>query len=109
FLTGRARKNNGTLDGLPLTPIPIPPNSDYFSTLFVAKLNPAPRLKIALNALAPLVSWPARATNYVLEPATSSSATTWEVVTNLPSVGPTERIVQSPITENTRFFRLRKP
>src|SRR5436309_15495040 len=76
YLTGQVRKNNGSFDGLPLTPIP-PPADNLFSTLFAAKLNAAPLLKVASSASGITVSWPARATNHVLEAATSLPAISW--------------------------------
>jgi hypothetical protein len=54
------------------------------------------------------VSWPAKATNYVLETATSLPAVSWDLVTNTPTVTTNERGVQLPLTGNATFFRLRK-
>ena len=78
-------------------------------TPFIAKLNPRPPLKIAATVGAATLSWPVRATNYVLEVATSLSAISWNAVTNIPTIGATERSVQLPFTGNAKFFRLRKP
>ena len=77
--------------------------------MVVAKIAQAPPLKIAPSPGAATLSWPAKATNYVLEAATSLPALSWATVTNTPTVGPTERSVQLPLTGSAKFFRLRQP
>ena len=55
------------------------------------------------------LSWPAKATNYVLEAATSLPAIAWSSVTNAPSVNGRERNLQLPVTGPAKSFRLHKP
>jgi hypothetical protein len=72
-------------------------------------LGPGPQLAIALSAQNVIVSWPVGAASYVLESAPSLSAIAWDPVTDNPTIGPTERSVQLPITGAAKFFRLRSP
>jgi hypothetical protein len=104
FLKGSLGKYAGSFDGIPMVP---QSGADY--TMFVTKLAQKPPLKIARSAQNAFLSWPVKATNYVLEAATSLPAITWNPVTNTPTVGATERSVQLPITGAAKFFRLRRP
>jgi hypothetical protein len=72
-------------------------------------LGPGPQLAIALSAQSVILSWPVGAASYVLESASSLPAIAWDPVTNNPAIGPTEQTVQLPITDSTKFFRLRSP
>jgi hypothetical protein len=76
---------------------------------FIAKISFREVLKISRTGQMVNLSWPASATNYFLEAATSLPAISWATVTNTPIVTPTERSVQLPLTGNAHFFRLRKP
>jgi len=76
---------------------------------FVAKISFAEVLKISRTGQTVTLSWPASATNYLLEATTSLPAVSWTTVTNTPTVTTNERSVQLPLTGNARFFRLRKP
>jgi hypothetical protein len=76
---------------------------------FVAKISLSEVLKISRTGQTLVLSWPASATNYLLEATTSLSAVSWTTVTNTPTVTATERSVQLPITGNAKFFRLRQP
>lgn len=76
---------------------------------FVAKISMAEVLKISRTGQTVSLSWPASATDYILEATTSLPAATWDSVTNNPTVGSTERSVQLPLTGTAKFFRLRKP
>ena len=105
YLTGRTWRYKGSFDGLPLTPIPSPADN-VFSTLFAAKLNPAPMLNLVAPANGAKLAWPARATNYVLEVTTSLPAVSWTTVTNTPTLSGRERSVQLPLIGNAQFFRL---
>ncbi len=103
-LTGVFRMSTSYFDGLT-----IPPRGSDLPTLFAAKLNPAPVLRIESTAGSPTLSWPAKATNYVLEAATSLPAVSWTTVTNTPTVTATNHRVQLPLTGPAQFFRLRQP
>jgi hypothetical protein len=72
-------------------------------------LGPGPQLAIALSPQTVTLSWPVGVTSYVLESTSSLSATTWDPVTDNPTIGPTDRSVQLPITDVAKFFRLRQP
>jgi hypothetical protein len=50
-----------------------------------------------------------KATNYVLEAATSLPAISWNPVTNNPTISGRERSLQLPLTGAAKFFRLRSP
>jgi len=106
FLTGVIRRDEGNLGDLPLVPLP----NDYGrSTIIAAKLSQAPPLNLTTSGADITLSWPAKATDYVLEAAVSPQGVTWEVVTNEPAIGTVERSVELPLTGNARFFRLRQP
>jgi hypothetical protein len=91
----------------------LPPQTDGSPDFFVARLfDPsavAVQLKITRTASGVALSWPVQATNYVLEAAATLPAISWYPVTNNPTVGPTERSVELPITGAAKFFRLRAP
>lgn len=103
FVTGRFR-STASFDGLTLVP-----RGSLYPTVFAAKLNAAPPLRIEQSAGLPILAWPTKATNYVLEAATSPAAVSWTTVTNTATVTATDRRVQLPATGNAQFFRLRKP
>jgi hypothetical protein len=102
FLTGEVWDQSGTFEGFPL-----PSFSGH--TWFAAKISPTPPLKLTTSIGTLGLSWPVRATNYVLEAATSLPAISWATVTNTPTVTATNRRVQLPLTGPAKFFRLRKP
>jgi hypothetical protein len=104
YLTGVFRKSTAYFDGLTFSP-----RGSDLPTLFAAKLSPAPVLRIGSTAGSPTLSWPAKATNYVLEAATSLPVVSWTTFTNTPTVTATNRSVQLPATGSARFFRLRQP
>ena len=104
FVTASIRKDIGGFDGLTLVP-----QSVSETTMVVAKLSQKPILSIGRSAQNISLSWPAKATNYILEAATSLPEVSWDPVTNNPTVGPTERSLQLPAMGNARFFRLRQP
>ena len=104
FLTASIRKDIGHFDE-----ITIVPQSASELTMVVAKLAQQPPLKITRSGHNVSLSWPGKATNYVLEAATSPRAGSWDQVTNNPTVGATERTVQLPIAGAAKFFRLRSP
>lgn len=76
---------------------------------FVAKISEKPSLALARIAQGVQLTWPAKATNYVLEASTSLPAVSWTPVTNAPTVIGRDRNLQLPATGNANFFRLRKP
>lgn len=93
-------------------PIPLSVQVGGGSDYFLARLAPpaAVELRVAKTASGVALSWPAEATSYVLEAATSLPAVSWATVTNTPTVTTmNERSVQLPVTGTARFFRLRQP
>ncbi len=103
YLTGTFGSYTAYFDSLALLPL------GAWETVFVAKLSAAPPLRIERAAGYPTLSWPAKATNYVLEAAASLPAVSWSAVTNKTTVSGRDRRVQLPLTANAKFFRLRKP
>jgi len=95
----------GSFDGLAL---PSRPNG-FGQTGMLAKLSERPQLRITNSVGSTTVTYPAKATNYVLEAATSLPAISWATVTNTPTVTATNRSVQLPLTGPAQFFRLRQP
>jgi len=79
------------------------------SAVMLAKLTERPRLDIGRSVGGVQLSWPSKATNYVVEAATSLSASSWDTDTNAPTVIGRNRCLQLPATGNAKFFRLRKP
>jgi len=79
------------------------------SAEMLAKLTERPRLDIGSSVGGVQLSWPSKATNYVVEAATSLSASSWDTDTNAPTVIGRNRCLQLPATGNAKFFRLRKP
>ncbi|MBI3849999.1 MAG: hypothetical protein HY298_06865 [Verrucomicrobia bacterium] len=95
----------GSFDGISIVPIPTEPSY----TTVVARLSERPPMQMARSAGGVQLSWPAKATNYVLEAATSLPGITWNPVTNTPTVSGRERNLQLPATGAAKFFRLRRP
>jgi hypothetical protein len=91
---------------------PLPPPTEGTTDIFVARLTDPKaivvELEFARTASGLVLSWPVDATNYVLEASSSLPTTSWDVVTNAPSVTATNCTVQLPLTGNATFFRLRK-
>jgi uncharacterized repeat protein (TIGR01451 family) len=56
-----------------------------------------------------LVSWPASATNYVLESTASLVPANWRLVTNTPVTANSTQTVTLDLTYTNQFFRLRSP
>jgi hypothetical protein len=104
YLTGVIR-NRGTFGGYPL--VPAGPNENYF----VALLNPSPALTVARAAGQLTLSWPAKATNYVLESASALPSGPWEAVPGAEITTEGARLNYSARGNGkARFFRLtRKP
>jgi len=84
-------------------------NLNGTSDAFVAKISMAEVLKMSRSGQTLSLSWPASATNYILEATTTLPAVSWATVTNTPTVTTNERSVQLPVTGTARFFRLRQP
>jgi len=73
----------------------------------VVEIVPIPNLTIVektTNQVA--LSWPAWATNYVLQSTSALGGTNWQSVTNLPATNANQLIVTNPIVGFARFFRL---
>jgi len=76
--------------------------------VFLAELSFGEELQISFAGPTVMVSWPAHATNYVLETTAMLPAVSWAMVTNTPSTTTNERSVQLPLTSHPAFFRLRE-
>jgi len=97
----------GSFDGINLVPNP---NYNGYGTLVVARLSERPPMQMAPSAEGGQLSWPAKATNYVLEAATNlAPGSAWNPVTNTPTVSGRERNLQLPAIVPAKFFRLRRP
>ena len=95
----------GSFDG-----IALPSRPDVFGQIFVAaRITERPQLRITNAVGSVTVTYPAKATNYVLEAATPVPTISWSAVTNTPTVSGRDRRVQLPLTGPAKFFRLRKP
>jgi len=79
------------------------------SMLVQRLLSDTPVLGITVSGPSADLFWPAGATDYILEAATSLPTVSWTTVTNTPTITTTERSVQLPLTGPAQFFRLRKP
>jgi hypothetical protein len=64
-------------------------------------------LKISKVGTSVVVSWPASATNFVLE-SSSSLATGWTAVTNAPATNQQVVSVTLPMAGDQKFFRLKE-
>ena len=67
-----------------------------------------PRLAVTLNGTNTVVTWPAAASNFVLE-ASFDIAGAWSAVTNAPQSVGSHQSVMEPVSSAVRFYRLRKP
>ena len=104
FLIFFAGGRSGSFDGLPF--VPMAGGRDFF----VAKLHPAPPLRIDSSESGKTAVYPARATNYVLQSTTSlAPGSAWAPVLTLPTTVGTEATVPVDVTGPAQFFRLRKP
>ncbi|MCL4785954.1 MAG: hypothetical protein KJ070_04055 [Verrucomicrobia bacterium] len=95
----------GSFDGLALPSRP----DVYGQTSMLTKLSERPQLRITNVVGLATITYPAKATNYVLEAATLLPAVSWSTVTNTSTVSGRDRRVQLPATGNAQFFRLRQP
>lgn len=75
YLVGINRTSRGTFDGWPLIP-----KSSQYPTLFVALISPTPAIRIDRTDAGVSFSWPAKATNYVLESSSSLAPGQWAAV-----------------------------
>jgi len=106
LLVAGISSGTGSFDGISI--VPSPPEASDITV--VARLSERPPVKMARSAGGVQLSWPAKATNYVLEAATNlTPGSAWNPVTNAPAVTATNRSVQLPLTGPAKFFRLRKP
>jgi hypothetical protein len=98
----------GTTDGQFPTVSAVQPDYGGATDAFLLKFSFGEKIKINRLGQTVTLSWPAQATNYVLETTPSLPALAWTTVTNTPTITANERSVQLPLTGNARFFRLRK-
>lgn len=66
-----------------------------------------PKLEIAVNGNATLLSWPLTAGGYVVETTPTLTAPAWEAMTNTPSVLADRYVLTNSWRDEVRFFRLR--
>lgn len=73
----------------------------------------APQLRIRLDGLNVVVSWPNPSTGYILQQTTQlaspPSAIVWTDVALVPAVGGLEKSITTPGSTGHRFFRLKRP
>jgi hypothetical protein len=110
FLTAVIDSGNygaaGSFDGISLVPIPTAP----VGTAVAARLSERPPMKMAVSAGSTMLSWPAKATNYVMEAATSlAPGSAWSPVLTPPTTVGRQRTVPVDTTAPAQFFRLHKP
>lgn len=99
----------GTGGQLPtMNPFQSQPGGENDGFLVKLSLRDA-RVQISRSGQNVTLSWPAEATDYVLETTTSLPAASWATVTNTPTVTTNERSVQLPLTGTAKYFRLRRP
>jgi hypothetical protein len=77
--------------------------------VYVAKISSSPRLKIGLSGASVLVSWPASATGFDLESATSLSPPDWQPAPESAVTNNGLLEVMVPVNPGGRYFRLHKP
>jgi hypothetical protein len=76
----------------------------------VARISERPPVKLAVSAGSTTLSWPAKATNYVMETATSlAPGSAWTPVLTPPTTVGRQRTVPVDTTAPAQFFRLHKP
>jgi hypothetical protein len=87
------------------TGLPVPgANTGPFVFNWTDVPDGRPTLCVGPNAV---LSWPAAATNYVLEAADSLSATNWTTVTNMPVLVNGQSTINLAPCKDCKFFRMR--
>ena len=66
-----------------------------------------PRLEIARNGSATLLSWPSTAGGYFVETTPTLTSPTWEAMTNPPAISADRYVLTNSWSEPSRFLRLR--
>ena len=106
YLTGVIRKNVATFDGFILTPRQGPDSP----TLFAAKLSPVPPLRLRQAGGITTLTWPAKATNWMLEATGTLGTPAWGPANLSSTVSGRDRTATVDTAAATsRFYRLRKP
>jgi hypothetical protein len=96
----------GSFDGISIVRIP----TEGYYTWMVARLSERPPVKLAVAAGFTTLAWPAKATNYVMETATSlAPGSAWTPVLTPPTTVGRQRTVPVDTTAPAQFFRLHKP
>jgi hypothetical protein len=75
---------------------------------FLARLTPEPPLRVSVTRSKTVVSWPARASGYILETSESVAPGSWTRVATTPAVNGAVQSVEAEMTGNAGFYRLRK-
>jgi hypothetical protein len=105
FVTAMTWTSAGSFDGIRFVPIP-----GTYQTTVVARLSERPSLEMALSAAGVQLSWPAKATNYVLETAMSlAPGSAWAPVLTPPTTLGRQSTVPVNTSTPAQFFRLHKP
>lgn len=104
YLTSVFRNAPCEFDGL----INLPRSNAGTPTLLVSKLSERPSLQITPSPGGIEISWPAKATNYLVETSGSFLAP-WSSPNATPAVsGRTQRIQVDSSAEDSKFYRLRR-
>lgn len=104
YLTGLVRKSVAYFDNLPL--VPLGPEE---STIFAAKLSEAPPLHISASPGSVDLTWPSKATDYVLEASPAITGASWDPVEGASVVWGLDQTLSVATDSPAKFFRLRKP
>lgn len=81
----------------------------FWSGFASTPTEPVPSLRIENHGASVTLAWPAPATGFQLEEATTLTAATWTNVNAVPTVVGGEQQVNQPLAPTARFYRLRKP
>jgi hypothetical protein len=105
FLGAVIRKNVGSFDGITLTPANA---GTGYTTIMLAKISPMPWMTIGKSTGSVTVTWPAKATNYVLEASSPLAGDGWTSVEGTPVVSGRAKRLTLSINSDAKFFCLRK-
>lgn len=104
YLTGLVRRSTAYFDNLTLEPL-----GPEESSIFAAKLSEAPPLHISASPGSVDLTWPSKATDYVLEATTSILGASWDPVEGAPVGWGRDQTLNVATDSPAKFFRLRNP
>jgi len=77
--------------------------------LVAVQSEPLPALQAQVLGAHAVISWPASAAGYTLETTSDFSASnSWTLVTNAPAIVNSQNTITNPISQVSRYYRLRK-